>query len=394
MKYFDNSATTPLDPVVIQTMEGVLRDQYANPSSPYACGRKARQIVEEARRDVAELLGAGELDPAGPSGVFFTASGTESNNMAIYGVLEKLQDRGRHLVTSAIEHPSVREVFARLATRGWEVDVLQPDARGQIPVESLEAVLRDDTVLVSVMMANNEVGTVQPIGEMAQRARRRGILFHTDAVQALGKIPIDVEALGVDLLSVSAHKVYGPKGVGALYVRKGTPLDPILHGGHQEHGLRPGTENVAGIAGFGTACRLAGEQMGEEAERKGRLGRLLEERLREGIPEVTINADGALRIPGHVSAVFRYVEAEALLTHLDLRGISASSGSACTTGSAEPSHVLLALGMDRLDAQSTLRFTIGRFNTREETEELAETLIAVVGRLREMSPLGKGAGSP
>jgi cysteine desulfurase len=380
--YFDHSATTPMRPEVIQAMMPYFAEHAGNPSSIHMFGQRAKRALDEARRTVADLLGAK------PAEIYFTSGATESNNIAIQGAAKSYAMFGRHLITSAFEHHAVLHTFQALEKQGFQVTYLPVDEQGLVRPEEVEKALRPDTILVSIMLANNEVGTVQPIREIAGILRRRGILFHTDAVQAVGKIPVNVRELGVDMLSLTAHKFYGPKGVGALYVREGVEIAPLFFGGHQEGALRPGTQNVPGIVGLAAALRLACQEMEEESARLRRLRDLLEQSIIERIPDVHINGHPDKRL-AHISNVsFAGLDGEALLLALDMQGIAVSTGSACTAGSTEPSHVLRAMGVDPLLARGSIRFSLGRDNTEEDIRFLIEVLVPAVSRLRQMAPAG------
>jgi len=380
--YFDHSATTPMRPEVIQAMMPYFAEHAGNPSSIHVFGQRAKRALDEARRTVADLLGAK------PAEIYFTSGATESNNIAIQGAAKSYAMFGRHLITSAFEHHAVLHTFQALEKQGFQVTYLPVDEQGLVRPEEVEKALRPDTILVSIMLANNEVGTVQPIREIAGILRRRGILFHTDAVQAVGKIPVNVRELGVDMLSLTAHKFYGPKGVGALYVREGVEIAPLFFGGHQEGALRPGTQNVPGIVGLAAALRLACQEMEEESARLRRLRDLLEQSIIERIPDVHINGHPDKRL-AHISNVsFAGLDGEALLLALDMQGIAVSTGSACTAGSTEPSHVLRAMGVDPLLARGSIRFSLGRDNTEEDIRFLIEVLVPAVSRLRQMAPAG------
>jgi len=381
--YLDHSATTPLDQGVLEAMMPYLQEHFGNPNSIHAWGRRARQAVEEARASVAALLGAQDRE------LFFTGGGSEADNLAIKGAALARRETGRHLITSAIEHHAVLDVFSWLGKQGFDVTVLPVDDTGRVRKGDLEKALRQDTVLVSLMFANNEIGTIQPVAELGELCRQRGVLFHTDAVQVAGHLPVDLSHLPVDLLTVSAHKMYGPKGVGALFVRQGVRLEPLVHGGGQEHGLRSGTENVAGIVGFGAAARLAqqrlaaGEHLKEMELRDGLLEGLL------AVDDVILTGHRTERLPFHASVCVRFVEGEALLLRLDAAGIGASSGSACTSGSLEPSHVLLALGLDHATAHGSLRLTLGKNFSREDVDYTVASFREIVDLLRAMSPFGR-----
>jgi cysteine desulfurase len=382
--YFDNAATTPLDPRVCEAMQPYLREQWGNPSSMHGDGRLARAAVEEARQQVAELLGAE------PGEIVFTSSGTEADNLALQGVLFLAGLRGCHLIASAIEHPAVFVCCQHLERLGVAVTLLPVDPDGLVDPAELERALRPETRLVSIMAANNVTGAVQPIEELGRISRRHGALFHTDAVQAFGKIPLDVRRLPVDLLSLSAHKLHGPKGMGALYVRHGVSLTPILHGGGQEEGRRSSTENVAGIVGLGTAAELARLEMAAEAARLVRIRDRLIDTITATIPNAYLIGDRYRRLPGHICLGFAGMEGEGikLLLELDALGVAVSSGSACSSNHVgQPSHVLEAMGFDAPRARGSVRITLGRFNTDHEAERFLELLPRAVASLRPMGSL-------
>ncbi len=381
--YLDYNATTPLDRRVFEAMRSFLEEQFYNPSSVYMPAQRVRSAVEEARAKVAALIAAEESE------IIFTSGGTEADNLAIKGVAFSLADRGKHIITSRIEHHAVLSACEFLEKLGYEITYLPVDSYGIVDLDALKRSIRKDTILISIMWANNEIGTLQPVAEIAEIAHKYGVIFHTDAVQAVGKIPVDVEKVGVDMLSLSAHKFYGPKGAGALYVRKGLRLEALLHGGHQEKRLRAGTENVAGIVGMGKAAEIALEEMGEEERRIRPLRDRLEKEITRRIPEVVITGHPEKRLFNTLNVCVKYVEGESILMSLDMEGIRASSGSACTSGSLEPSHVLLALGLPHEVAHGSLRFSFGKFNTEEDVKRVAETLPPIVERLREMSPFWK-----
>ncbi|NLV46231.1 MAG: cysteine desulfurase [Candidatus Hydrogenedentes bacterium] len=379
--YFDNSATTPLDPRVVDTMQPFLSGFFGNPSSLHGMGREARQSVENARRQVAGML---RVDP---EEIVFTGSGTESDNMALCGSVGAV-DTNCHIITSAIEHPAILETCRYLQQRGVDVSYLPVDSVGLVDPASLETVIRPTTRLVSVMAANNVVGTLQPIRELAHIAHQHGAFFHTDAVQAAGKVPVDVRTTQADLVSLSAHKIHGPKGVGALYVRKGVSLTPFIHGGGQEHGLRSATENVAGIVGFGEAARIAQETMSEEAARLVGLRDRLIEGLQSVFPNVYLIGHRYLRLPGHICIGFAGQEGEAIkmLLALDEAGIAVSTGSACSASHAhEPSYILLAMGFDPIRARGSLRITLGRFNTDDEVNRFLQVMRDIFPTLRRLT---------
>jgi len=380
--YLDHSATTPVDLEVATLMMTYYTEKYGNPSSVHSFGREAKQALEEARRQVAELIGATSQE------VTFTSGGTEADNLAILGTAEAMRKKGKHIITSAVEHHAVLETCEYLEKNGFELTVIPVDAEGIVSVEDVRKAVRPDTILISVMHANNEVGAIQPIVEIGNLAKELGITFHVDAVQSLGKIPINVKEMNIDLLTVSSHKIYGPKGVGALYIRKGVRVVPMAHGGGQEKRRRSGTENTPGIIGFGKACELASQRMADDAKHQIKLRDKLMNGILERIEYVKINGPlGDKRLPNNVNVSIRFVEGESLLLSLDMLGIAASSGSACTSGSLDPSHVLLAMGLVHEIAHGSLRFSLGRQNTEEEIDYVLEQLPKIVERLRMMSPL-------
>ncbi|MBM3318611.1 MAG: cysteine desulfurase NifS [Candidatus Eisenbacteria bacterium] len=382
--YLDHNATTPLDPGVLEAMLPFLRDFHGNASSFHAAGRAARAAVEQARERVAGLLGAQ------PREIVFTSGGTEADNHALRGVVELARGRSAeapHIVTSSIEHPAVLNTVQHLEKQGCRATYLPVDAFARVDPQSVREALTDAAVLVSVMLANNEVGSLQPLAEICGICRQRGVPIHTDAVQAAGRVPIDVGALGVDLLSISSHKIYGPKGVGALYIRRGTRVAPLIHGGHQESRRRGGTENVAGIVGLGRAAQLAGERLARAAEAEARLRDRLEQGLRAAVPHMRVHGHPTERLPNTLTAGFRFVEGEALLLNLDLEGVAVSTGSACSSGDLEPSHVLIAMGVPVEEAHGTLRFSLGKDNTVEEIDRAIAAVARVVEKVRAMSPM-------
>jgi cysteine desulfurase len=372
--YLDHNATTPVAPEVLEAVCAALRDAWGNPSSGHAEGARARAAVEQARGQVAALLGCE------PDEILFTSGGTESDNAALIGVAEALERRGRHLVISAIEHPAVEEAARYLERRGWEVGRAGVDREGRVVVAEVEVALRRDTVLVSVMHANNETGVVQPVRELAELARRRGIVVHTDAAQSVGKIPARPEDLSVDLLTVAGHKLYAPKGVGALFLRRGTPFAGFLRGAGHEGGRRAGTENVAGIVGLGAACALASREMDERARSMAAARDRLESALRASFPDLVVHGAGAVRLPNTLSAAIPGVDANALLARLD--GVAASAGAACHSGGTEPSRVLLAMGVPPDLARCTLRLTTGRSTTPHDADLAAARVELGVGHYR------------
>lgn len=378
--YADHSATTAVRPEVLEAMLPYFCEQYGNASSLYAIGRRSREAVEGAREVTAKCLGAAKEE------VFFTSCGTESDNWAIKGTAEAYANRGNHIVTTSVEHHAVLHTCRHLEKQGNRITYLPVDAEGTVLMEALERSLTPDTVLVSVMMANNEVGTINPISRIGRMLRRRGILFHVDAVQAVGNLTIDVKAMNIDLLSVSAHKFYGPKGTGALYIRQGVKLPPYMDGGAQERGQRAGTENVAQIVGMAKAMQLAVQDLQENNARLIPLRDRLIDRVLSEIPQSRLNGAARNRLPGHANFSFNGVDGEELLLCLDLSGIAASTGSACTTGETAPSHVLTAMGLSAEEAYSSLRLTLGRENTREDVDYIVSQLKTHIERLRQLPP--------
>ncbi|MFO7957395.1 MAG: cysteine desulfurase NifS [Candidatus Brocadiia bacterium] len=379
--YMDHSATTPVRPEVVEAMLPYFEEKYGNASSVHHKGREAREAVEDARRTVAAHLGAA------PDEIVFTSGGTESDNHAIRGVAAAAGERGRHIITSAIEHHAVLNTCKDLEKEGFEVTTLPVDDRGLVDPRDLDDAMRPDTILVTVMMANNEVGTIEPIRELAEVASEHDVPIHTDAVQAVGKIPVDVEELGVDLLSLSGHKFYGPKGVGVLYIRSGTRIRPVQVGGHHEKGRCAGTENVPGIVGLARALELACAEMEGEGQRLRRLRDHLQEGLAGSLEDARLNGHPERRLPHILNITFAYVEGESMLLSLDAAGICVSTGSACTSGTLEPSHVLTAMGVPAEMAHGSLRFSLGRVNDEKDVEYVLEKLPPIVRRLREMSPI-------
>lgn len=382
MIYVDNAATTRLKPEVLEKMMPYLTEKFGNPSSIYKSGRDAKTAINEARAAIAKTLGAKETE------ILFTGSGSEADNWAIKGVAEA--GAGKHVITSTIEHHAVLHCFEYLEKKGFEVTHLPVGEDGIVDPQTLKDAIRQDTVLVSIMTANNEIGTIQPISELAKIAHEHKALFHTDAVQAYGHIPVNVDELGVDLLSVSAHKLGGPKGVGALYIRRGTKIAQLIHGGGQEFGKRAATENVAGIVGFAAAAELAISNLEANAEKMRSLRDHYIKRVQSEIPYCRLNGHPANRLPGNANFSFEFIEGESLLLMLDMKGIEASSGSACTSGSLDPSHVLLAIGLPHEIAHGSLRVSFSEDNTMEEADTIANELPSIVQRLRDMSPLYEG----
>ncbi len=379
--YLDHAATTWTKPEVLETMIPYFTEGFGNASSIYRLGRDNRKAVDAARADVARALGAE------PAEIFFTASGSEADNWAIKGAAQARSAKGKHVITSAIEHPAVLNVCEYLEKNGFEVTYLPVDSEGVVHPDTLKAAMRPDTTLVSIMMANNEIGTIQPISELAAIARAGGALFHTDAVQAAGNIEVDVRKLGVDLLTISGHKFYGPKGIGALYVKKGVRIETLIHGGHQERGKRAGTENVPCIVGMAKALTLATENLEAHAAKLLALRQKTYDGITSRISHVKLNGHPTQRLPGNLNMSFQYIEGESLLLMLDMKGIAASSGSACTSGSLDPSHVLLAIGLPHEIAHGSLRMSFGDANTEADVDVLLDSLEEIVKKLRQMSPL-------
>ena len=375
--YLDHNATTPVHPEVVAEMLPCLHQVFGNPNSLHEPGQEARRVLDRARQRVADAIGAEAAEE-----IVFTSGGTEADNLALLGAAARLAGKGRHLITTAIEHEAVLASCRWLEGHGWQVSYLPVDGDGRLDPAAVAAAWRADTVLVSVMLANNEVGTLQPVAEVARLAHERGAIVHTDAVQAVGKLRVDVRALGVDLLALTAHKIYGPKGAGALYVRRGTPLAAILHGGHHERRRRAGTENVPGIAGLGKACERAAAGIDERAARVGALRDRLESELAERLPWARVHGRGAPRVSGTTNVSFPGVDAEMLLLNLDLVGVAASTGAACTAGSGEPSHVLVAMGLPDDDIRGSLRLSLGEGTTGEEIDLAVAALADLAPRLR------------
>ncbi len=384
MIYLDHAATTPMRPEVREAMLPYLSERFGNPSSIYQIGRDARAAIDEARETVAEILGAS------PKEIIFTSGGSEADNLAIVGVALAHRSKGNHIITSAVEHHAVLDTVKYLEKWGFEVTVLPVDGDGLVNPEDVAAALTEKTILVTIMHGNNEIGTIQPIREISKVVKEHGAFFHTDAVQTVGHVPVSVADLGVDLLSLSAHKFYGPKGVGALYVRRGLRYESMIRGGGQERGRRAGTENVAGIVGLAAALKLAVSEMEEESIRLASLRDYLIAGLEQSIPHMRLNGHRTQRLPNNVNICFEFIEGESLLLNLDMNNIAASSGSACTSGSLEPSHVLLALGLSHEIAHGSLRLTLGHETTKEQLDFLLDILPGIVDRLRKMSPLYAG----
>lgn len=378
MVYLDNNATTPLDPAVSERMCSFLREYFGNPSSLYPIGRKVKEMIQEARETVANYLGASRSE------VFFTGSGTEADNFAILGVLDAVPDK-KEFITSAIEHPAIIETARYLERKGYRVTYVPVDSTGTIDLDFLKEAVTPGTALISIMHVNNELGTIQPIEAVAALARDRGVLFHTDAVQSFGKVDFKVDKLGVDLLSVSAHKVYGPKGVGALYIRKGTNIQPFIHGGHQERSLRAGTENTYGLIGFGEAVRVLEAKHRKDRDRIERLAAKLKKGIESSIPKVKFNGHPERRTANTLNFAFPGLEAESILLSLATKDICVSTGSACSSESEEVSHVLTAIGLRPEVARSCIRFSLGRFNTDEDIDAVLSVLPEIVDKLRKIS---------
>jgi cysteine desulfurase len=380
--YLDNNATTPIVSQVREAMLPYLEDKFGNASSMHSFGREAKKALEESREIIARVLGASHKDC-----ICFTGSGSEADNMALRGASRALQQKGKHIVTSALEHHAVLHTCKDLEEDGFAVTYVKPDDTGMISAEAVSKALRNDTILVSIMHANNEVGTINPIAEIAKVVKARDILFHTDAVQSFCKVPFTVDSLGVDLLSISAHKIHGPKGVGALYIREGVSLKPLIFGGQQEDGRRAGTENIAGIVGLAAAAQLASSNIEKSVSQMKTLRDKLEKGLIEKIPHTKLNGHPTLRLPNTLNLSFPFIEAESLILDLDLQGVAASSGSACSSGSGDPSHVLLSMGIPHEICRGSLRFSLGTENTEKDIDHVLSVLPAIVERIRSMSPL-------
>ncbi len=384
--YMDYSATTPVKEEVLQEMLPYFTEKFGNPSSLYDLGLESKDAVTHAREQVAALIGAQ------PKEVYFTAGGTESDNWVVFGAADKLKEKGNHIITTRVEHHAMLHSCQFLEKHGYEVTYLDINEDGMVTPEMLEAAITDKTILISIMMVNNEIGTVMPIKELAAVAKAHNILFHTDAVQALGNVPIDVKDMGIDLMSVSSHKIYGPKGVGALYIRRGVQLSNFVHGGAQESKKRAGTENLVGIVGFGKAAEVAKRDFDKHVEHCSTLRNHLVERVLAEVPDTFVNGTMEHRHPGNASITFEYIEGEAILLFLNQAGISVSTGSACSSTSLEPSHVLTALGVPVEKIHGTVRFTIGDFTTMEDVDYVVDTLKSVVTRLREISSVNTQKG--
>ncbi len=379
--YFDNAATTAARPEVAEAMAHYFTESYGNPSSIYKIAQKNKTAVEKAREQIAKAINAETNE------IYFTAGGSEADNWAIKGVAESYANKGKHIITSCIEHHAVLHTCEYLETKGYEVTYLPVDEYGLVSLEDVKKAVREDTILITIMFANNEIGTIEPIAEIGAFAREKGILFHTDAVQAVGHVPIDVKAMNIDMLSMSGHKFYGPKGIGALYMRKGIKITPLIHGGAQERSRRAGTENVPGIIGMGLAAELAVKELDTEMPRLTALRDKLIGSILEKVPYSRLNGHPTKRLPGNVNISFEYIEGESILLLLDYKGICASSGSACTSGSLDPSHVLLAIGLPHEKAHGSVRLTMGHFTTEEQVDYVIQELPPIIERLRMMSPL-------
>ena len=379
--YFDNAATTQVRKEVFEAMLPHFCEEYGNPSSVYKIARNSKKAIEDARRQIASVFNADKTE------IYFTGSGTESDNWAIKGIAESYKDKGNHIITTQIEHHAVLHTCEYLEKQGYEVTYLPVDEYGVVCLDDLKKAIKKETILITIMFANNEIGTIQPIKEIGSIAREHGIIFHSDAVQAVGSIPIDVEELKIDLLSLSGHKIYGPKGVGALYIRKGIKIKPLIHGGAQERSRRAGTENVAYIVGLSKALELAYATLEEDTAKIKDLREMVINGILSNVPYTRLNGHPEKRLAGNVNISFEFIEGESLLLLLDMKGIAASSGSACTSGSLDPSHVLLAIGLPHEKAHGSLRISIGKNNTEADVHTLLQEIPPIVNRLREMSPL-------
>lgn len=380
--YLDNAATTAVKPEVFEAMKPYFLENYSNPSSVYSFAGQAKKAIEDARDKIAEAIHAKES-----SEIYFTGGGSEADNWAIKAAAESYKEKGRHIITTKIEHHAVLHTAGWLEKNGYEVTYLDVDEDGMISLEELEKAIRPDTILITIMFANNEIGTVEPVKEIGAIARKHGVLFHTDAVQAVGHIPVDVQEMNIDMLSASGHKFHGPKGIGFLYIRNGVKVGAFIHGGAQERSRRAGTHNVPGIVGMGVAMKLAVQNMDINASKQVEVRDYLIERIEKEIPYVKVNGHRQKRLPNNVNVCFRFIEGESLLIMLDQRGICASSGSACTSGSLDPSHVLLAIGLIHEIAHGSLRLTLSEETTKENADYVVDNLKAIVERLRSMSPL-------
>ena len=384
--YLDHGATTPMREEVLEAMLPFLKDKFGNPSSLHSFGRESRKYIDDAREKVATAIGAH------PEEIIFTSGGTEADNIAIQGTAKRLKNKGNHIITTQIEHHAVLDTCEAMEEKGFEVTYLPVDEYAMVNPEDLKEAIKDDTILVTIMHANNEVGTIQPIKELVKIAKEKNVTFHTDAVQTVGNYPVNVRDLGVDMLSLSGHKFNGPKGIGALYIKKGSKVKKIMHGGAQERKIRPGTEHLPGIVGLGEAIELATG----EVDKKVKETTYLRDKLMNGLTRIEytrLNGHSTERLPGNVNVSIEYVEGESLLLNLDMKGVAASSGSACTSGSLEPSHVLKAMGLDHQSAHGSLRFTIGRGNAEEDIDYVLDVIPEIVERLRSMSSVWRGQGT-
>ncbi len=382
--YLDYNATTPLHPGVLEAVLPYYKSIFGNASTIYSFGQEARKAIDDAREALAYLIGAD------PREIVFTSGGTEADNLALKGVASALKGKGGHIITSSIEHHAVLFACKYLEKMGKKITYLPVDRYGWLDPDRVKEAINNETILISIIHANNEIGTIEPIAEIGKIARECGVYFHTDAVQTVGKIPINVNESGIDLLSLSAHKLYGPKGIGALYIRKGTKIYPLIHGGEQERKRRAGTENVPGIVGLGEASKIAGKEMRQEYSHVKKLRDKLENKIKDNIDHIRFNGHPTKRLPNTSNVSFEFIEGESLVLNLDLKGIAASTGSACASGSLEPSHVLSAIGVPPAIAQGSIRFSLGRENKEEDIDYTVENLVEIVGRLREMSPLFPG----
>ncbi len=379
--YMDHGATTPVDPLVVDAMLPYFTETFGNASSLHSFGQEATSALEQSRQQVAASIGAK------PEEIIFTSGGTESDNLAIKGIAYRNSGKGKHIITSTIEHPAILNTCAYLEKEGFDVTYVPADSDGIIDMDELKKAIRDDTILISVMHANNEIGTIQPISDISKLAKEKSIYLHTDAVQSFGKIAVNVDELGVDMLSMSSHKIYGPKGVGALYVRKGTLLQALAHGGSHERSMRAGTENISGIVGFAKAVALADERLVDDEKHMTQLRDSLIGKVMDSIDDVELSGHPTNRLPNNVNLRFSFIEGESMLLFLDMKGIAISTGSACSSKSLEPSHVLTAIGLRPEDSHGSLRITLGKDNTQEEVDYVVDALVEVVGRLRAMSPI-------
>ena len=380
--YMDNNATTRTRPEVVQAMLPYFSEIYGNASSIHQFGRSARTAVDQARQSIVSLLNA-----SSPEEIIFTSCGTEADNLAIKGVVAALRSKGNHIITSSIEHHAVLNTCKFLEKEGCRVTYVNVDGYGFVNLEEIKRAITDKTILITIMHANNEVGTIEPIEEIGSIAKERGVYFHTDAVQSTGKIPLDLKKMNIDLLSLSGHKLYGPKGVGALYIRKGTKITPQMLGGHHEMGKRAGTENVPGIVGLGLACELAQKEIAVDSKKLTELRDYFYKGITSKIEDVRLNGHPTSRLPNTLNVGFKYLEGESIILNLDMEGIGVSTGSACTSGSLEPSHVLTAMGVDPAETQGSVRFSLGRDNTKEDVDYVLTVLPPIIKRLRDMSPL-------